>query len=183
MKGRGTTIDVSQALMVPRILFAAMVASVGVYILVGYHMIHVSGFEPAGRGAGLKLIMIAMGAGTVLLSFALPRLIGRLPGPADVAGVEGSYAPRADTPLGDAGAHVDPMVAGKFLTRTIIALALCEATAIFGLVIVFLTGELTIAFGMAGVSLLAMALHFPRRQALLDLQAASNPPAYSWPQR
>jgi hypothetical protein len=49
----------------------------------------------------------------------------------------------------------------------IVALALCESAGLFGLMIHLVTGSVYFFFAF-GFSLLGMALHFPKKQHLLD---------------
>jgi hypothetical protein len=50
---------------------------------------------------------------------------------------------------------------------TVIALALCEATCLFGLLAYFMTGNLY-AYLLFGLAIFGMLLHFPRKAHLLD---------------
>jgi hypothetical protein len=52
-------------------------------------------------------------------------------------------------------------------TGTVVALALCEATCLFGLLAYFITSNLY-AYLLFGLAVLGMLLHFPRKAHLMD---------------
>ena len=135
-------------LRVMRILWVAFLASVGLYALVAYLANPLSDVErariqgdPAPAGVPTVLVaLFALGVALVVASFVLKQ----------------AFAKRAAArQLPDA-----------FQTGFILALALCESAALFGLVGLFVTGN-RYAYALLAFGALGIALHFPRREQLL----------------
>jgi len=59
--------------------------------------------------------------------------------------------------------HAAGPAAQRFFTASIVAMALCESIAIYGLVLFLLGGQRTDFYGFAALALLAFAWRFPRR--------------------
>jgi F0F1-type ATP synthase membrane subunit c/vacuolar-type H+-ATPase subunit K len=53
--------------------------------------------------------------------------------------------------------------APRFLTANVVAMAMCESIAMYGLVLFLLAGQRADFYGFAALALLAFAWHFPRR--------------------
>ena len=123
------------------IIWAALLASVGVYALIGFVA------RPAGAGAGgatadptLLFVFGALGLSTAALSFVVKAaLLKQAAVKRDAAGVQTAY---------------------------IVALAVCESSALFGLVALFVTGDGR-SFVLFAVCVACMLLHKPRREHLL----------------
>jgi len=54
---------------------------------------------------------------------------------------------------------------GRLTTAAIVAMALCEAIAIYGLVLFVLAGRASDYYLFAGIALVGFGIYFPRRQA------------------
>jgi F0F1-type ATP synthase membrane subunit c/vacuolar-type H+-ATPase subunit K len=131
-----------------RILWAAFLATTGLYALVAYlanpmsdaERARIQG-EPAPTGIPVILVaFFALGVALVVASFVLKRAFAK-----------------------KAAAEQQP---GVFQTGLILAFAFCESATLFGLIGLFVTGnryaDALLAFGALGI-----ALHFPRREQLL----------------
>ena len=89
----------------------------------------------------LPLVLIAVGVTNVVLSFILKRsFLAKSVAQQDLKLVQQAY---------------------------IVALALCESTALFGVLIHFVTGS-AYYYAAFAVAVVGMLLHFPRKQDLLD---------------
>lgn len=137
-RGRGAGFEVR--LRTLRILWAAFLATIGLYVLV---MRFTAGSRDAAEeGAGNPTLLAAFAAlalASVAASFVLKRVF---------------YARAAE--------RGEP---AQFQTGFIIALALCESAALFGMVGLFVTLN-RYAYALLALGALGQLLHFPRRDQL-----------------
>ena len=136
-------------LRVMRIIWAVFFAAVWLYALIGYVAGPMSGAE-TGAAAGER---ISQGPP----SFLLPLLV--------IIGVAAVLASivvrRAHARRAEAERRPDVLQTGM-----VVAVALCEAAALCGLVGLFVTGD-SYSYVLFVVSSAGLALHFPRRARLL----------------
>ena len=133
-----------QVMRVLRVVCGAFAAAVVLYGFVGFTV------QPAGTGAPPLLVPILVGAGVVAVATA--ELLKVLMLRSDAA------APQART----------------FFAATLVAFALREAAALFGLIIALATGQKTWLLGLCVLALAAMTLGWPRRSQLDDHLAARD---------
>jgi F0F1-type ATP synthase membrane subunit c/vacuolar-type H+-ATPase subunit K len=127
-------------LRVMRILWAVFLVNVGLFVVVTRLINDGSGAEGADGTEGVPPLLYALAAlalSSVVASFVLKASFYR------------RAAERRESPLVQTG--------------FIIALALCESAALFGVVGVFVT-RCDYAYALLGLGALGMALHFPRRE-------------------
>lgn len=106
-----------------------------------------TGFYPVARLDLLRILLAAMAvANLVVIRVIVPKLLA-----AQASGVEILGHPRASA------------VVKKLFTVSVVALTMCEAIAIYGLVLFLIGGNRADFYGFAAFSLLAFAIHFPRR--------------------
>jgi len=139
-----------------RIIYLALIASLGLYGFVAY--------ENASRMAPHALEPTFLYA---LIGVAAMEMVGIV------------FLRRMMLPPMQAARSLDDRVAlegvaassavGKYFTTSIISWALCESIAIYGLVLVFLSGDFRYYAPFAGVSLLNFLFYRP---SIDDLQAA-----------
>ncbi len=140
-----TDANVEQRLRTLRILWAVFIATVGLLALVCYLALRGQETTPApADGFPLIYVFCALGLSVVAASFPFKQ----------------SYFKRAEREQ-----KVDHVQTG-----IIIALALCEAAAQFGLVALFVTGDHS-AYLLFLVAALGQLFHFPRREPLLAATA------------
>lgn len=122
------------------IIWAAMLMNIGLFALVSYFAQPGALADDGGNNFTLLLVLTLMGLTTVALSFILKKaLLARAESGQKLDSVQVAY---------------------------VVAFALCESAAIFGMVALFATGEFSsyIMFIIAAVGIL---LHMPRRDHLL----------------
>ena len=141
--GAGPDAGADLRLRTMRILWLAFLVNVGLFVLV----CRVAGPDGGGAAGGgrpfptLLLMLFAMGLASVAASFVVKP---------------GFYRRAAER-----GAPA------QMQTGLIIALALCEAAALLGVVGVFVT-QSDYAYALFGLGALGQALHFPRREQVLS---------------
>ena len=148
MRQRGDTEVLAKGLMQARVVWAAMLVSLAVYVFVGH--VVVQGPRPR-NPEGLELfrnILALVSAGSLIMAGVIRRaLLGR----------------RRPEPL-PARAAVT-----RYLSATVATLALCESVGIYGLVLLFLSGDWTSLYFFTGASALAMIWFRPRGEELEEL--------------
>lgn len=106
-----------------------------------------TGFFPVARLDLLRILLAAMAVATfVVIRLIVPKLLAE-----QVRGVEVLGHPRASA------------VVKKLFTVSVVALAMCEGIAIYGVVLFMIGGYRADFYGFAAFSLVAFAIHFPRR--------------------
>ena len=148
--GADMTGELDSCLRVATIVTVAMMASVGVYVILAAVLVDRGEipFQPAGMLP--SLLPAALVAAAVLLVVAAQALyrmqLARLRGLAGAAGALAEYR------------------------RThLIGLALSESAAIFGLVLTLLWGALLWCYALAALALVSMAALWPNRSRLQEL--------------
>ncbi|HYH87231.1 MAG TPA: hypothetical protein VEX60_17395 [Pyrinomonadaceae bacterium] len=139
MNQSGDKAGLEARLLTLRILWAALLSTVGVYVLIAV-MVRPSADALAERGRDnptLLLALVAAGLSTVAVSFVLKRRF---------------YARAAELS--------DP---SKLQQGFIIAVVLCEMCVLFGLLGLFATWN-DYAYILFALGALGIALHFPRRE-------------------
>jgi ATP synthase subunit C len=134
-----------------QLLGVQLILSVGIYgyVIETIRTVYApfTGFFPVARLDLLRIFLVAMAvANLVVIRILVPKLLATQP-----RGVEIRGHPRALA------------VGKKLFTVSVVALAMCEAIAIYGLVLFLIGGNRADFYGLAAFSLVAFAIHFPRR--------------------
>ncbi len=133
------------------IVCAALLVSLVIYVVLASFLVEQEGFVVAGDlPPVLPPLLAAIGVAMLGIAQVIPSLIAR--------------QARATSDVGERLRTAQ--------TATIIGMALRESTAIFGLVITLLTGEIVWVLALAGLSALAMVVNWPRRS---QFQSATGP--------
>jgi F0F1-type ATP synthase membrane subunit c/vacuolar-type H+-ATPase subunit K len=148
--------DLGRGCRQAQLLGIQLIVSVGIY---GYVVETIrtvyapfGGFAPVARLDLLRILLAVLAVATlVVIRIIVPKLL----------------APQASAPaiLGMPRASA---VVKKLFMVSMVALALCEAIAIYGLVLFMIGGNRADFYGFAAVSLLAFAIYFPRRSQWED---------------
>lgn len=149
-RGGPSPID-DRLLRLPRLIYAALIASVPLYLAIAHLAV-----PPSPEGAGSYTVFYAFiglfGAGVAI---TVPVVRKRM------------MPPRADG-AGPAPETVPAGLLGRWLSAQILSWALCESVAIYGLVLAFVTHQPTAYYPFAAAALVLLALYPPRRR---DLEA------------
>jgi F0F1-type ATP synthase membrane subunit c/vacuolar-type H+-ATPase subunit K len=137
-KGDGSAATLEERLRLMRIIWAMFLFSVGVYAVVGYLAADV-GERGAGAPEWVLPLFVVVAVVAVLVSIVVKR----------------AYARRAEAERRPEHAQ----------TGLIIAVALCESAALFGLVGLFVTGD-AYSYVLFAVGAVGLLLHFPSRERL-----------------
>jgi ATP synthase subunit C len=134
-----------------QLLGVQLIVSVGIYgyVIETIRTVYApfTGFFPVARLDVLRIVLVAMAvANLVVIRILVPKLLAT-----PAKGVEIRGQPRASA------------VVKKLFTASVFALAMCEAVAIYGLVLFLIGGNRADFYGFAAFSLVAFAIHFPRR--------------------
>lgn len=128
-------------LRILRIIWGAFVASVGLYALIAYFAVpRAEAGGALGEDSPLLYILFALGLSSVAASYLLRR----------------SFYGKGERERQPALVH----------TGLILALALCETAALFGLVALFVLGN-PLAYSLFALAVVGHLFHFPRRDQLL----------------
>jgi F0F1-type ATP synthase membrane subunit c/vacuolar-type H+-ATPase subunit K len=133
------------SLFVPRILWAALFASTLIYLLV------------------LEVVEVQTGGSWQMLVYPLAFIAVTTGGASLIAPRMMLRRPRSDASTGPAD--------GGYVTTLIVALALAESVAIFGLVLGFLGAPPTIVVPFFAVAWILMIIRFPTKERV-DRQSA-----------
>jgi hypothetical protein len=139
-------------LLVLQIIWVAMLFSVGTYV--GLSFIVPLGGDGAMDTRVLELVFTVVALGLLAMSFVLPR---RMLASAVAQGPGAGKDPAA-MPLNE--------LIAKAKAPWIVRLAMCEAVAVFGLVLVFLSHRPMKIVPFAALSILAMLAAFPTESSL-----------------
>jgi len=154
---------IHQQLLLPRVITGAIMMSVLIYFVV-LGSLSVQWNEPAPDQGPLPMVLMALSIGMIPV-IAVARKV-----------VMGSVAIIAP-PMARSSQEVSPAdldiaigkAAARYMSGTVVGLALSESIAIFGLVTAFLTQDHTAFVPNAVVALVLMAIQFPRKAGLLNL--------------
>ena len=122
------------------IIWAAMLMNISLLALVGYFARPEAPADDSGGSGGIILMVLLLGVTTVALSYILKK----------------TFLARAES-----GQKLDSVQVAY-----VVAFALCESAALFGLVALFVTGNLYSYIGFI-VGAIGIMLHMPRRDHLL----------------
>lgn len=149
--GRPTPIDA--ALLMMRLLYAALLVSVGVYVVV-VHVITLPA-SPGVRPPPDDMLRLGLAGVAAVLGLAAP-FVRRLLMPA-----------RARTPVAaPAPTHLAPRAFARVFTAHIVAWAMCEAVTVIGVVLFFLTRDPAALYPFAAGTVLLFVVLAPRRGVL-----------------
>ena len=151
--GRPTPIDA--ALLMMRFLYAALLVSVGVYVVV-VHVIPMPA-GPETRPPPDDMLRLMLAGVAAVLGLGAPfarRLLMPARAPVSVAGA-------APTPT-----HISPGGFARAFTAHIVAWAMCEAVTVIGVVLFFLTRDPTVLYPFAAAAVLLVLVLAPRRSEL-----------------
>lgn len=158
------TAQQTPSMMTLRIIWGAMLSSMGIYVLMTFILQPPEGFEPA---ENFQVMFIALGGvaavDSVLALLARPFLFFKK--------LEGEQVARDDA-------------MARYHTSCVISWAMAEAIAILGFVLFMLSYEQWIIFPFVGVGALLMLILFPR-QSHIDRVVGSGaapggPTGSSW---
>lgn len=142
-----------------RLIAGSLAASVVLYAGVAWMVHEIFELEPIVELSTPISWSIAIAALFVILTGYLIERSVRNGG----AGMSGGGALRSPVPTDAPAASVD-----RYIRSVMIGFAFREAAAVIGFVLSFLTGNTAWAFGLSGVALLSMLIHWPRRAAVED---------------
>lgn len=148
--GRPTPIDA--ALLMMRLLYAALLVSVGVYVVV-VHVITLPA-SPETRPPPDDMLRLTLAGVAAVLGLGAP-FVRRLLMPA-----------RALTPAAPAPTHLAPRAFARVFTAHIVAWAMCEAVTVIGVVLFFLTRDPAALYPFAAGTVLLFVVLAPRRGEL-----------------
>lgn len=150
-------------MLILKMTWAALFFSILIYTAIGFFMGGIADFGPeSDQTSYIKYALAALGIITIMLSFVLRSLFlskGNLDKPL-------SNVPALPDSSIDSGQWA---LVARFFTAHVIGMALAESTGIFGLVIIFTTGDLAWFIGLIVVSAMALIMHFPRRHNLDEM--------------
>jgi hypothetical protein len=145
--------SIDQMLRVQRIIHGALMTSVVMYGLISYVIVRAPG------GVALPpAVLYTLGGVALLVMVQLPFLRRRLLAPAE---------PTASAP---ARPPMVRLVNGQMLTW-----ALCEAIALFGLILTFIAHDLRYILGFGALSLLNFFIYRPTAALIEDVMRGDRP--------
>jgi hypothetical protein len=143
-------------------IWAAILGSLGVYLLVCYHLGENLRYTPQPDSFGLfRNIISVIAFTTLLLSFFFRRYI--LKNRSSGSGLRLSRSPALLS---------QPLFLAKYSSAVIVSLALSESVGIYGLVLFYTGRELPLLYLFITVSALAMYFHRPKTDELERLAQA-----------
>lgn len=145
----GQPTPIGAALLMMRLLYAALLASVAIYVVI----VHVIPFTAAEAPDPTMTLGLAIVAGVLGLSAPVLRRVLMPPRAPD--------RPGAATPT-----HIDPKRFARTFAAHIVGWALCEAVVVIGLVMAFLSREASTIYPFAGGAVLMFLFLAPRRSEL-----------------
>jgi hypothetical protein len=155
----------AKAMRINRVIWAAMLSSIGIYILVAHlteGKIRIA--EGAGEVFGLlKTVLLVLGIGELVLIPLIRRLMLR---PSFVSPVQGAST-----------APLTPQsypAAAKYSAVLIVSLAIAETVAIYGLVLFFLSGDFSTLYLFAALGAAGMLVSRPKMDELEQLALAMS---------
>lgn len=157
MKPDETEAVLSPSINVLRIIVAALCMGVATFAVIVLFVIK-SDAEP--QLGMLTMLSGAFGAGAVVLSFLLPRLIARTSRQQIAAGTWQSGQPQ--TPDTDAG-----KLMAVYQTTTIIGAAILEGASFLALV-AYMTERHPMSLAVAAILFVGLLLHFPTRTGIAN---------------
>lgn len=140
-------------LMTLQIIWVAMLFSVGMYVGLSF-MVPLGG-DGAMDTRVMELALTVVALGLLAVSFVLPRRM-----------LASAVAQSQGDGKKDAAAIPLPELVAKAQAPWIVRLAMCEAVAVFGLVLVFLSHRPMKIVPFAALAVLAMLAAFPSESAL-----------------
>ncbi len=142
------------------LIWAAMVSSIGIYILVA-HM--TAGEIRIGAGAAevfglLRTVLLILGIGELVLIPLIRRLV-----------LKGVRPPKTAAAMGTMGGS-HPAVAA-YTSALVVSLAIAESVAIYGLVLFFLSSDFNTLYLFAALGAAGMIVNRPKSEELERLAA------------
>lgn len=152
--------SVTRALGIAVILATAMAISVVIYLVIAVLLVSQSGGSPLGHAAMPSLLPPMLAAVAVMMLVAAEVLYR----------IQLRQLRERSTPA-------DPTeLLASYRQTLLVSLALRESTAVFGLVLTLLSGNLWWCATFAAASLAAMALIWPTRRLMEELVSPDSPP-------
>lgn len=149
-----------KAMRINWVLWGAMLASIGVYILVAYFM---EGKVKIGEGLGevfatLRIVLLAIGIGELVLIPFIKRFLLR----------SSSLTPIRSASTGPMAVQSHPAVA-RYTIALIAALAIAESVAVYGLVLFFLGGDFGTLYLFTALGATGMVINRPKMDEIEHL--------------
>ncbi len=143
--------DIDEKLQFLRIVYLLMLVTVGVVAVMGWQLA-----ASLSHGAFDVTIAYCAGAMTLFEMAMIPVLRRRLLAVSSVS---------SDGPIASVGA-------GRYFATDLLTWLLCESFAIYGLVLMLLSGNLKFLLGFCALSLFNLALYAPTRRKLAEAMRA-----------
>lgn len=145
----GQPTPIGAALLMMRLLYAALLGSVAIYVVI----VNLIPFSEPSTPESSMVLGLAVAAG--VLGLAAPLLRKMLMPP------RAPHRPGAPTPT-----HIDPKRFARTFAAHLVGWALCEAVVVIGLVLAFLTRDASTLYPFAGGAVLMFLFLAPRRSEL-----------------
>lgn len=143
---------IERSLKLSRIVFAAMLATIVIYVGIAFAIVHTDAMVPPPALASAPLshpLFLALAGMAVVMLVITPILRARM--------------------LPARGSGDAKQALARIRAADILSWALCEAIAIFGLMLTLLSYEIVFVLGFSGVSAAAMLAYAPSRARLEEL--------------
>ncbi|MEW5975145.1 MAG: hypothetical protein AB1898_04985 [Acidobacteriota bacterium] len=135
--------ELEQSVRTVRVIHTAMVVSILAYLGIAYVVLSRRDPVPGGEGILASVLYVLSGL-TIVGVFAVRRLV--LPAPDELK-----------TASGDSSEMIS-----KYRMGSIISFVLCEAIALYGLVLAFVSGSMAHLLRLAAVSIVLLLFLYPR---------------------
>lgn len=145
----GQPTPIGAALLLMRLLYAALLASVVIYVVI----VHIIPFTPVLAPDRTMTLALAIVAGVLGLAAPVLRRVLMPPREPDRLGTS--------TPT-----HIHPKRFARTFAAHIVGWALCEAVVVIGLAMAFMTREASTIYPFAGGAVLMFLFLAPRRSEL-----------------
>lgn len=157
--------NVERSLKLSRIIHLAMLLSLGFYVAIAVQVVHAQDptlpppLPELAAHPFSHYLFIALAIATVMLMAATPLVRAKL------------MPPRS---YGDATPPDLNRALGRLRVAQIVSWAMCEAVAIYGLILTFLSYDLRYTLAFAAVGALAMLAYAPSRRVTEDVARVAS---------
>lgn len=158
--GQPTPIDA--ALLMMRFLYAALLISVGVYLVVVHFIVR---SESSGQLSATDPLYLGLAGAAGVVGLAAPFVRRVLMPPRQAASTLNAPKPT----------HLSPKGFGRSFAAYIVGWAMCEMVTVLGVVMAFLAGSASVFYPFAGGAVLMFVFLAPRRSELEEVARAEAP--------